>query len=115
MSTEYESKALLGYQLSHNNFVNMVKEKFPELYEELEFEKEASYHAMLAESFADSFNNNLYALYIEDSEEHVIGLELENYQNSSDVILFISEHSDNIKSLLKMENEPKIIFDIFKY
>lgn len=115
MSTEYESKVLLGYQFSHNNFVNMVKEKFPELYKELEFEKEASYHAMLAESFADSFNNNLYALYIEDSEEHVIGLELENYQNSSDVILFISEHSDNIKSLLKMENEPKIIFDIFKY
>lgn len=115
MSTEYESKALLGYQLSHNNFVNMVKEKFPELYEELEFEKEASYHAMLAESFANSFDNNLYALYIEDSEEHIIGLELENHQDSSDVILFISEHSENVKSFLKMENEPKVIFDIFKY
>tara|TARA_Y100000588_G_scaffold238217_1_gene251912 strand:- start:1498 stop:1845 length:348 start_codon:yes stop_codon:yes gene_type:complete len=115
MSTEYEPKAILGYSFSHNAFVNIVKEKFPELYEELDFEKEYSYHAMLAESFADSFDNNLYALYIEDSEEHIIGLELENYQNSSDVILFISEHSDNIKSLLKMENEPKIIFDIFKY
>lgn len=115
MSTEYETKAILGYSFSHNSFIDMVKEKFPELYKELDFEKDASYHAMLAESFADSFDNNLYSLYIEDSEEHIIGLELENYQDYSDFTLTISEHSDYIKSTLKMEKEPKVIFEIYKY
>lgn len=93
----------------------MVKEKFPNLYEELNFEEDSSYYAMLAENFAYSLSSNFYSLYLENSEEHIIGLELNNYQDYSDFILAISEHSDYIKSTLQMEKEPKVIFEIYKY
>jgi hypothetical protein len=115
MSTQYEPKAVLGYSFTHKSFIKMVKEKFPDLYKELNFEKYSSYYSMLTEDFVLSLSSNFYSLYVENSGEHIIGLELENHQDYSDFILSISEHSEHIKSTFKMETEPQVIFKVFKY
>ena len=113
MSTEYETQGFVGYKFSHKNFCEMVENKFPELYKELNFEEEKDYHAMIAESFAE--NLGLDSLYLEDEESHVIGKQLTNYITAQEAMKQLNELSELVQSILKQGESALIIFENLVY
>lgn len=113
MSTEYVPKGFVGYKFSHKDFCEMVKNNFPELYEDLNFEEEDGYHAMIAENFSECLE--LKALYIEDSESHIIGKELSNYITAQEAMKELNELSISVQLSLKQGESALIIFENFIY
>lgn len=118
MSTERESICIVGYNLSNEEVLNIIKKGE---YLNPEFVVDWSgFHAYLAEALMESLNTDLKVKNVFNEnyhKENVIGIEIKSDLSVEEATKAMQEATDFLEKEFKQFdlNKPKVFFEIFSY
>lgn len=114
MSTERESRCLIGYVLNISEIEKIGIEK--EFFDQEYLNKNEGYYSAISENFAEQFcieNLESYAID-EDCKDFVIGFSF-NYIEDFDEFMVKLEKYKKILTILNIEGNIKLVNLIFQY
>ena len=111
MSTERESKVMLGYVFSTLDLINFMKKLDPSEWNDDFFCEYDGYDAMISETFADFYELKSYS----SDDVHHIGFEIKDGMDYTEVLTFVNEKALKLQEILNCDVRPKVYSCIFSY